>query len=189
MFSRNQLRQRLLVLLLQLLLVGCSTMFSQVPLDFYDGPKRENSNVALIRGQAYMVSVGNWVEVHIKEVDGKVVYNEITSLVPPYIVNVAPGSHELSIVGLLGNSARYYKHDNQNLPKVSGNFEAGKAYQILFDVISEEGKPKSANYPDHQEYSAIYHVHQIGTIAEYNEFLIKNPNHKLGYPIPKLIKQ
>jgi hypothetical protein len=169
--------KKLIVFVSLLSLAACSTLFSQKPVDFYEGDKRDSNNVSLIRGQAYMESVGNWVEVHIKEVDGKEVYNDITTLLPPYIVNVAPGSHELAIVGLLGNSAFYYEHDKLKLPKVSGNFEPGKAYQILFDLISENGKPESA----------VYRIVPIGTISQYNEFLIKNPDHKLGYPIPTII--
>jgi hypothetical protein len=167
----------LIISLTQLTLVGCTTLFNQKPIDFYDGVKRDDNNIALIRGQAYMKSVGNWVEVHIKEVDGKEVYNQITSLQVPYMVNVTPGVHELTILGLLGNSAFYYKHDK--LPKITANFEAGKAYQILFDLISEDGK----------SISAIYRIVSIGSIVQYNEFLIKNPTHQSGYPIPSLTKQ
>src|SRR5687768_15461721 len=86
---------------------GCSTF---TPYKMYDGQVKNKKDVATIHGQKYMKSLGDHIHISIYKVDGKEVFNDLTVIKIPYVVQVDPGDHELTIRAAYGSMGSYIYH-------------------------------------------------------------------------------
>lgn len=162
--------------LILFLFIGCASSLSAFnynpnPIQAYAGPSKNTNDISLIRGQAYAKSWGDFVQVTVKEVDGKSVYNPETSLRIPYIIYITPGKHELTVYGGFGSAAGGYEHNT--LPKISVEVQPGQAYQLLIDTVTEQNGRTSVSYK----------LAHIGSIDQYTDYLARNSDYQSGHPM------
>lgn len=155
--------QYAVVFLAALILSGCSTF---TPQKMYDGGIKSKKDVATIIGQSYKEA---WwtppIKVAATKVDGKRVFNGWTTIAIPYVIQVDPGTHDLTIEGGYGN--RFHLTP----PILQVFVEAGQVYQID---------------PRFTATAASYSLRHIGNITEYENYLAKHSEYEAGSPLPTL---
>ena len=175
----------IIIYLFVLVSSGCSTF---TPRKMYDGEMKNKKDVATIHGQKYMGSLGNHVTISIYEVDGKEVFSDLTSISIPYVIQVDPGAHNLTIRALYGNIGSYVFHPTS--PTIRVNLKPGQVYQIESKFSKAANEETETTYKVRrsnlitEETVATYKLLHIGSIEQYEDFILKNPNYKMGSPLP-----
>jgi hypothetical protein len=157
------------LLLLVPMLSGCTSLFfSHSAKTMYDGEVKPHSEIALVAGQGYKASFGDFHQVMIKKVDDRDVYT-FWSLKPVYLVYVEPGKHKLKLWSNYGS--QLYSLENEQ--EIYVEVEAGKAYQIYSEILKQNGN-----------FFIKHRYLEIGTISDYHDYFKKNPNVPKGSPVP-----
>lgn len=175
----------IIIYLFVLVFSGCSTF---TPYKMYDGEMKNKKDVATIHGQKYMESFGYHITISIYEVDGKEVYNNLMPINIPYVIQVDPGAHDLTIRALYGNTSIHVYHPTS--PTIRVNVEPGQVYQIESKFSKAANEETGTIYKlrhnrfINEETGATYKLRHIGSIEQYEDFILKNPNYKMGPPLP-----
>lgn len=142
--------------------LGCGSMYiNSQPVKAYSGADKSDAEIALIAGQGYMESVGNWIQVYFEEVDGKSIATARNS----YLVKLEPGVHQIKIKAALGNGASSLQASGIYKMTV----EAGKAYQITYEQSG---------------YNIAYFLCETGNVESYFEYFKRNKEISEGSPVP-----
>ncbi len=134
-------------------------------------PAAENAGKALVLGQAWMRSYGDWVIVFITAVDQEKTNSQL-QLRPSINLQMPAGGHTLKVKALFGNLAQSQETDEPAIIKVE--LRDGQAYQLQArEVTNIRG----------QSGVELWHEH-VGTIAQYEAYRKANPDSK-GAPVDR----
>jgi hypothetical protein len=118
-----------------------------------------------------MSGYGEWVQLIITSVDDTKTHNE-TKLRPTVNLLVPSGERTLRVKTLLGNSATWKDAKESVIP---GELLAGRVYQV-----------KAREATDIHGTDAVdLWLEQLGSIAEYQYFIKRNPDYKQGQPLTR----
>jgi hypothetical protein len=160
------------VLLAALALTGCGT--TSVQFDYKPRPVTLPANAAagdnaLVLGQAYLHGYAEWVQVIITSVDDVKTHSQ-AQIRPTINFLVPPGKHTFHVKALLSNSASWKE---SNDPQVSMELLAGEVYQMnAREATNIRGEGGIEVWLEH-----------LGTIAQYQSFLKRNRDYRLGQPL------
>ena len=126
---------------------------------------------ALVLGQAYMSGYGEWMQLIITSVDDRKTLSE-SKLRPTVNFLVPPGERTLKVKTLLGNSVKW---KDAKEAVISGELLEGRVYQV-----------KARDATDiHGSDAVDLWLEQLGSIAEYEYFIKRNPDYKQGQPLTR----
>jgi hypothetical protein len=140
----------------------------------YEGGIKSKKDVATIMGQKYKKAWNHHIQVAVYKVDGKEVFNDWTTLTTPFVIEINPGTHDLTIRAGYGNMRSYTYHPKP--PTIRVNVEAGQVYQIDSQFMRIANGGTGANYS----------LRHIGNIEEYEDYLAKHPEYEYGSLLPTL---
>jgi hypothetical protein len=157
------------LVLVALLLGGCAEMS-------YNGEPRAmklNTNdtpTALILGQAYKESAGQYDILIVKSVDGTKTFSGWEPRTP-YNWYVPAGQHKFTAFVAFGNSARSLEGD----PELVTDVRAGRVYQLYAKQYADSnGKP----------FVKLW-LEEIGSVTQFQEFRERIPDGLDGRPMTK----
>jgi hypothetical protein len=166
--------KRIVLSLAMLLLCGCMAATS-IQFDYKPRvvrlPGTTPGDPALVLGQAYMSGYGNWVQLIITSIDDAKTGDE-KKLRPTVNFLVPPGQRTVRVKTLLGNSMTW-KEAKESV--ISQDLLAGRVYQV-----------KAREATDIHGTDAVdLWLEQLGSIAEYQYFIKRNPDYKQGQPLTR----
>jgi hypothetical protein len=158
-----------------LVLTGCmaatSVQFDYKPREVRLLGESAPAGQALVLGQAYLRGYGDWVQLIITSVDTAKTFSQ-TRLRPTINFLVPPGKRTFNVRVLLGNSMTWKESTDS---QVAAELRDGMVYQIKAREATDIRGVDSADL----------WVEQLGSIAEYDYFVKRNPAYKQGQPLTR----
>jgi hypothetical protein len=157
-----------------LLCAGCtatSVQFDYHPRELKLQGEAATGGHALVLGQAYLQGYGDWVQLIITSVDEAQTFSQ-TRLRPTINFLVPAGKRSLNVRVSLGNEMKWRESADS---QVAVELQDGLVYQV-----------KAREATDIRGIEGIdLWVEQLGTIAEFDYFLKRNPGYKQGQPLTR----